>query len=233
MKHLKKINELIHIDTYNLDSLKHLVGKKLPYRELLNEINAIVDKDDVFFMDVNDFKQWYDEEIKKLYPEEPPLQREMYPGIILFATFPEFSEDSIVIVNEKFKNNFKNNNRFEDFKDFIEKIITHENIHKVQASKKDPKHIPHADVANFKEYVTHPDELMAWANTAAHEIYNKHETLPNPDRLKFEMLWVPSARSFLSTVPDKNDPIRKKFLKYVYQYVIDLFEKDVKKKSND
>jgi hypothetical protein len=223
MKHLIKINELIHIDTYNLDKLRDLVGKNYKYKKLLNIINERLDEDGVFFMDVNDFSKWYEEEIKEIYPDPPPLWGGLYTGIVLLATFPEFTDDAIIITRDSFVHNFSSEESFNRFKSFLEPIITHENIHKVQADKKDPKYIPHSNVNNFAEYVSHPDELMAWANTIAHEII---EMYPDemPKNLMDVMQYTRSGRSVFSTFRDINDPIRKKFIKYVYQYLDKMYD---------
>jgi len=222
MKHIKKINELIHLDTYNIDSLKRFVGKNISYRNLLNEINSIVDKDDVFFMDTEDFKEWYEEEIKELYPERPPIDSYLFVGIRFLATFPEFTIDAIIVTTPDFTYNFKNDNTFSKFKQFLEKIITHENIHKIQADSKDLKYIPHADVSSFAEYVSHPDELMAWANTIAHEII---EIYPHsmPRDLISAITQTRSGSVVFNTFKDIHDPVRKKFIKYIYQYLDKMY----------
>lgn len=226
MKHLNKfnnfINEVIYPDKFKLATkLKDLVGQPFDYQELLDEINDRYKEDKIIFLDYNDFLKWFDETgLSKTYPPPPPPFAQVYPGVAFAAHFPEF-EEILVITKNHVGRNFDNHRAFLKFDKEIAPLIKHEMLHTKQAAQKNLDNVPNADVSNPKDYLSHPDEIMAMANTAAHQIFNKNVTIPDDVALAANRTQAGDGyiRFF-----DENDPVRKKFLKYVYMYLVDLYK---------
>lgn len=223
MKYLHKLNELIRIENFSLDSLAPLVGQKKEYKDLLQDINNVLADDKIRFIDRAEFDSFYNEHLSD-QPPPPPAHVEVLHGVNFTAFFPQASEDILVVTNHHLDFNFKNTAEFGRFKRDLEPLIVHELIHTKQAAQKDSEHIHDPDVSDFASYVSSPDELMAWSNTIAHEIFRFSDVMPK-DLIKS----IKRSRSGFMVnkhFPDKDDPIRKKFIKYIYQYLDEMYDKE-------
>ncbi|MFV2016161.1 MAG: hypothetical protein ACC656_12075, partial [Candidatus Heimdallarchaeota archaeon] len=160
----------------------------------------------------------------KTYPPPPSAGVQVYTGIGFAAHFPEF-EEILLVTNKSIARNFDNHRAFLRFDKQIAPLIKHEKLHTKQAAQKGLEHIPNPDVNNQKDYLSHPDEIMAMANTAAHQIFNKNVTIPTNIVIAANL--TQAGGGYLKLF-NENDPVRKRFLKYVYMYLVDLYKTKTK-----
>jgi len=106
----------------------------------------------------------------------------------------------------------------------LKKLIRHELVHKEQHKRKKVKTHPPSPMDGMKEYLSSPDEIMAFARSAADGLIEIH----NGDKEKIvKDLRKASEKKFVSSSDidlyqryfSPTDKVFKKFIKNIYLYL--------------
>lgn len=128
-----------------------------------------------------------------------------------------------IYVNDNFYDVFVDDKKYYKFKEWLEKILNHELIHREQSKKVDWSKfdIKTTQSKSKKDYLSHEHEIMAYAKTTVDQLKSK---LNFTGRI-LEFLRQPYEN--VSPVFDmyvnefnKDSKVLKKFYKYIYEYII-------------
>lgn len=144
-----------------------------------------------------------------------PPKRFMLPGIY-FTTY-NYLDDMTYFVIEPIE--FLRVKNSPMHKDFFNKVLRHESIHRQQVYK-NRDFGECFDVTDSKKYLTNRREQMAWARTILDELMDRLSIDEIENKLKsYSKLSVfsHSLNHYLSVVKDEKE--RKSLYKYIYQYI--------------
>ena len=212
MKYLKTFFEAV-INPYNFDEvLQELENSEY---NSIDELNITFISYGVMFVDVAYFKSKLQTK-KEL--ELVPDKLKMYGGI-KFAAHNIYTNMMYVCVEEdEFLDSLNNPNKKKNMIALLNEILRHESIHKQQGEKRDVviRNLENSPVSPEK-YFGSTDEMMAYAQSFIDQCHQKG--LNNDDIIDIirknntKSSWI---QDIYSKLPEK---IKKRFFKYVYQYL--------------
>ena len=143
----------------------------------------------------------------------------------------EFGNPFVELINDIKPDENLKYSKFVDM--LIDIIFSHEMIHRKQyqnvLNKKVISKIRNSDINNPKEYLASPQEQMAYAHDAVKEMINQGltkvkalELIKSPEKLRNSYKDLPALDYFRDTF-DNNDLSYKKFQKYMYEYIQQMY----------
>ena len=220
MKHIKSFNEAII--TPDEDKLKELMDRLMRSRPRTHDqANEISEDYGVKFIPLKDFKNYLETEKEK---ESVPPPMELGPFKFLIC-YNYYLKRAIIACNDL---------NIITLPPLID-IIRHELIHKEQDKRRGDFTKRHLELNPLKkEYWNNYDEIMAYANNIANDIY-KEQYFRNDDPKKaFKMGWraLEDRRSYRNLIFDMKNKLStenyNKLKKLTFQYLEELFKKDSK-----
>lgn len=197
MKYLKKFNESIIIPSkieskMNIESFDDLV-------EYGNKNNFDVVKYDEFYNSLDDID-------KKTAPSSL--------GIPFFALFHPIRKKAMFVICDENCIKFITN-----FKDIVDDIIGHEEIHSTQNSKRGGLtfSLPNPNIK--KLYFSNKDEIMAFSWTIANDLSKKYKTIENA------ILNIGKLPIWKDILRYCDTAIINRYKKYIYMYLDKIIKK--------
>jgi hypothetical protein len=220
MKYIKKFNEsTITPDENNLNELMDKLRRSRDFS--YEKINEISENYDVKFIPLKDFDKYLEtEKEKKSVP--PPIR----VGPFSFLVCYNYYLKKVIVACDDL--------RIVGFPPMTD-IIRHEFIHKEQDRRRGDFTKRHLEMnpSDGDEYWNDYDEIMAYSNNLAHDIYR--ETINRTDDVKkaFKIGWVPrDERSYRKLIFDMQEKLTpenyNRLKKLTYQYLVELFNKGSK-----
>jgi hypothetical protein len=212
MKYLKRFNEAV-IRPYDFDQALNVLKKE--NNHTVESINKLFEEYGVKFVDVDYFKSKL--QTKKEIELVPVNMPEM-PGGIRFAAHNIYNNMMYVCINEAKFISVINSKYKREVLDLLREILRHESIHKQQGEKRDVviRNLENSPMKP-KEYFGSTDETMAYAQSFIDQCQQRGMTNQQIlDALKSgrKVSWVQDVYSKLV-----DDNAKRKFNKYVYQYL--------------
>jgi hypothetical protein len=211
MRYLKKFNESVIVPDDFRYSLEILENTEI---STLNDVNNIFTADGIEFVNVDYFKSKLQ---TKKEIELVPVKLELFGGV-KFAAFNYYTNQIYVCVNEPvFLRSMTDSSIKKKLIDFLFEVLRHESIHRQQHSRRSilKKNLERSPV-DPKPYFGDYDEVMAYAQSFIDQCHQQGLT----DSEILDIIRHNRKVSWIQNAYDLVDPnSRKKFYKYVYQYL--------------
>jgi hypothetical protein len=219
MKHIKSFNEAII--TPDEDKLKELMNRLMGSRPRTHDqANKISEDYGVKFIPLKDFKNYLETE-KEKESVPPPMEMGPFKFLICYNYYLKrviIACDDLNIIT---------------LPPLID-IIRHELIHKEQDKRRGDFTARHLELSPLKkEYWNNYDEIMAYANNIANDIYREQRFVNDPKKA-FRKGWeaIQDGRSYRNLIFDIRSELTpenyNKLKKLTFQYLEELFKKDSK-----
>lgn len=233
MKYLKnyKIFEFAIIKPLKVDTLIDRLIQESP--QTIEEANEISNEYNIDIVSYDTFMDSIDDDMAAGAPPRSMFTFGNPSTGFHFAVMNKFtSKMNLVVVYDDFIKFLNSRRAPMQLLKVIKSILGHESIHYQQYDKmgKDPsKYVVESPVKNHTGYLKHHTEVMAFAFSVVDELKNvegnsKDEILSILKKGKGHRILDDYHRLF----SDKDKKTYKKFIKYAYQYVEELFNEEVK-----